>query len=49
MGGNRTFTMIKPDAMGNAYAGKIIDHIINNGFTLTTTPPAINDPKTATG
>jgi nucleoside-diphosphate kinase len=34
MGGNRTFTMIKPDAMGNAYAGKIIDHIISNGFTL---------------
>ena len=34
MGGNRTFTMIKPDAMGNTYAGKIIDHIINNGFTL---------------
>ena len=34
MGGNRTFTMIKPDAMGNAYAGKIIDYIINNGFTL---------------
>ena len=34
MGGNRTFTMIKPDAMGNAYAGKVIDHIINNGFTL---------------
>ena len=34
MGGNRTFTMIKPDAMGNAYAGKIIDHILSNGFTL---------------
>ena len=34
MGGNRTFTMIKPDAMENSYAGKIIDHIINNGFSL---------------
>ena len=34
MSGNRTFTMIKPDAMGNNYAGKIIDHIISNGFTL---------------
>jgi len=34
MSGNRTFTMIKPDAMGNNYSGKIIDHIISNGFTL---------------
>ena len=34
MSGNRTFTMIKPDAMNNGYAGKILDHIISNGFNI---------------
>ena len=31
---NRTFTMIKPDAMKNGHAGKIIDHIIGGGFRI---------------
>jgi len=31
---NRTFTMIKPDAIENRYTGKIIDHIIQAGFTI---------------
>lgn len=31
---NRTFTMIKPDAMKNGHAGAIINHIIQNGFKL---------------
>ena len=31
---NRTFTMIKPDAMKNGHAGKIIDHIIGGGFKI---------------
>ncbi|MBA2499278.1 MAG: nucleoside-diphosphate kinase [Chitinophagaceae bacterium] len=31
---NRTFTMIKPDAMKNGHAGSIINHIIQNGFKL---------------
>lgn len=31
---NRTFTIIKPDAVGKGYAGKIIDHIINGGFKI---------------
>jgi len=31
---NRTFTMIKPDAMNNGHAGKIIDHIIQGGFRI---------------
>lgn len=31
---NRTFTMIKPDAMKNGHAGAIINHIIQNGFRL---------------
>ncbi len=31
---NRTFTMIKPDAMKNGHAGAIIDRIIKEGFRL---------------
>ena len=31
---NRTFTMIKPDAMKNGHAGAIIDHIIKGGFRI---------------
>ncbi|HSU28482.1 MAG TPA: nucleoside-diphosphate kinase, partial [Chitinophagaceae bacterium] len=32
---NRTFTMIKPDAMKNGHAGAIIDRIIKEGFSIT--------------
>ncbi|MSQ78153.1 MAG: nucleoside-diphosphate kinase [Flavobacteriaceae bacterium] len=31
---NITFTMVKPDAVGNGYTGKIIDQIISAGFTI---------------
>lgn len=31
---NRTFTMIKPDAMKNGHAGAIIDQIIKKGFKI---------------
>ena len=31
---NRTFTMIKPDAMSNGHAGAIIDRIIKEGFKI---------------
>lgn len=31
---NRTFTMLKPDAIENGYMGKIIDLIIESGFTI---------------
>ena len=31
---NRTFTMIKPDAMKNGHAGAILDRIIKEGFRL---------------
>ena len=31
---NRTFTMIKPDAVANGHAGKILDHIISAGFKV---------------
>lgn len=31
---NRTFTMIKPDAMKNGHAGAILDKIIKEGFNI---------------
>ena len=31
---NRTFTMIKPDAMNSGYAGAILDRIIKEGFRI---------------
>lgn len=31
---NRTFTMIKPDAMRNGHAGAILDKIIKSGFRV---------------
>lgn len=34
MTGNKTLTMIKPDAMHLGYMGKIIDKIIEAGFTI---------------
>lgn len=34
MSANITFTMIKPDAVRNGHAGKILDHIISKGFTI---------------
>ena len=33
---NRTFTMIKPDAMKNGHAGAILDKIIKGGFRIVT-------------
>ena len=32
--GNRTLAIIKPDAVANGHAGKIINHIINAGFKI---------------
>lgn len=34
MSGNRTFTMIKPDAMKNGHAGAILDRIIKEGYKI---------------
>jgi len=34
MATNRTFTMLKPDALENKYTGKIIDMIIQAGFSI---------------
>ena len=42
MSGNRTFTMIKPDAMSNGHAGKIIDHILSAGFFGFLIPYGLN-------
>ena len=32
--GNRTFTMIKPDAFKNGHAGAILDRILKEGFKI---------------
>ena len=34
MATNRTFTMIKPDAMNKGYAGLILDRIIKEGYKI---------------
>lgn len=34
MSGNITFSIIKPDAVRNGHAGKILDHIIQAGYTV---------------
>ena len=34
MASNRTFTMIKPEAVAAGHAGKIIDMIISNGYRI---------------
>lgn len=34
MATNRTFTMLKPDATGAGHTGKIIDRIVQAGFTI---------------
>src|ERR1700753_1813367 len=34
MAGNRTFTMINPDAVASGHIGGILDQIIKNGFKL---------------
>ena len=32
---NKTFTMIKPDAVANGHTGAILDHMIKGGFKIT--------------
>ena len=31
---NQTFAMIKPDAIKNGHLGKIVDHLLNDNFTI---------------
>lgn len=49
MNGNITFTIIKPDAVGKGYAGKIIDHILDAGFSIKAMKLVQLDERTAGG
>lgn len=44
---NRTFTMIKPDAVQNGHSGAIIDHIIKAGFRIVALKYMRLSPETA--
>ena len=48
MAGNRTFTMIKPGAVGNGFIGPILDKITSSGFKiigLRMTQMTLNEAK----
>lgn len=45
MSGNKTFTMIKPDAVENSHAGAILDQILKAGFKVN----ALKYTKLTTG
>lgn len=49
MATNITFTIIKPDAVQNGHAGKIIDHIIAAGFKVKAAKLAYLDERVAGG
>ncbi len=49
MATNITFTIIKPDAIAKGYAGKIIDQIIQAGFTVKAAKLTYLDVRTAGG
>ena len=36
--GDKTFAIIKPDAVKNNYTGKIYNHILETGFTILSAP-----------
>jgi len=44
---NKTFTMIKPDAVGNGHTGAILDQIIKAGFKLVAMKYIALSEKTA--
>lgn len=44
---NRTFTMIKPDAMKNGHAGAILDRIIKEGFRIVALKQTLLTPEKA--
>ena len=44
---NRTFTMLKPDAVSNNYTGAILDHIIKGGFKIIAMKYMRLTPETA--
>jgi nucleoside-diphosphate kinase len=47
MATNRTFTMIKPDAVANGHAGKILDQITEAGFKVIALKYTMLDEKSA--
>jgi nucleoside-diphosphate kinase len=49
MSGKITLTIIKPDAVSNGYAGKIIDHILAAGFKIKAMKMVYLDARTAGG
>ena len=44
---NKTFTMIKPDAVANGHIGAILDQIIKSGFKITAMKYTFLSEKTA--
>lgn len=44
---NKTFTMIKPDAVANGHIGAILDHIIKGGFKIKAMKYLWLTPETA--
>lgn len=49
MSGKITFTIIKPDAVSKGHTGKIIDQIIQAGFTVKAAKLVYLDERTAGG
>jgi|SRR5690606_8941286 nucleoside-diphosphate kinase len=47
MATNRTFTMVKPDAVGNGYTGAILNDIIQAGFKIVAMKYVRLTPETA--
>jgi len=47
MATNRTFTMIKPDAVAGGHIGGILDHIIKGGFKLVAMKYTFLSPEKA--
>ncbi|MEO6149776.1 MAG: nucleoside-diphosphate kinase [Mucilaginibacter sp.] len=47
MATNRTFTMIKPDAVANGHIGAILDHIIKGGFKIVAMKYTLLTPEKA--
>ena len=47
MATNKTFTMIKPDAVANGHAGKILDQITEAGFKVVALKYTMLDEKSA--
>ncbi len=47
MASNRTFTLIKPDAVGAGHTGAILDHIVKAGFRIVAMKLTCLTPESA--